>query len=65
LSVGQVQGREEMHRLVEELQAGWKPVSFRVEHVSIIWRRDPPDDVFRVAEEIPLAHEFESDRASP
>jgi len=65
LSVGQVQGKEEMHRLVEELQAAWKPVNFRVDRASLIWRRDPPDDVFRVAEEIPLAHEFVNDKASP
>ncbi len=54
LSVGQVQGAEEMKRLVEELQAPWKPLTFKVDRVSLIWRRDPPDDVFRVADEILL-----------
>ena len=54
LSVGQVQGKGKMNRLVEELQAAWKPVTFRVDRVSLIWRRDPPDDVFRVADEILL-----------
>jgi 2'-5' RNA ligase len=65
LSVGQVQGKDKMQRLVGELQTAWKPVSFRVECVSIIWRREPPDDVFRIAEEIPLAGEFVNDKASP
>jgi 2'-5' RNA ligase len=65
LSVGRVQGKDKMLRLVEELQTAWKPVKFRVDRVSIIWRREPPDDVFRVAEEIPLAHEFVNDKASP
>jgi len=57
LSVGQVQGKQRMSRLVEELQEVWKPMTFRVDRVSIIWRRDPPDDVFRVAEAIPLTDE--------
>lgn len=54
LSVGQVQGKNKMNRLVEELQAAWKPMAFKVNRVSLIWRRDPPDDVFRVADEILL-----------
>ena len=54
LSVGQVQGKARMERLVQELQTTWKPTSFRVDRVALIWRRDPPDDVFRVSETIPL-----------
>lgn len=54
LSVGQVQGKEQMERLVGQLQATWKPMTFKVDRVSLIWRRDPPDDVFRIADKIPL-----------
>lgn len=54
LSVGQVQGKDKMDRLVEELQVAWKPMTFRVDRVSLIWRRDPPDDIFRVADDILL-----------
>jgi hypothetical protein len=49
LSVGQVQGNTEMLRLVSELQAAWQPVRFTVMGVSLIWRGEPPDDVFQVA----------------
>lgn len=54
LSVGQVRGNIEMQRLVAELQAAWQPVRFAVTDVSLIWRGEPPDDVFRVAATIPL-----------
>lgn len=54
LSVGQVRGRTEMQRLVAELQAAWQPVRFAVTGVSLIWRGEPPDDVFRVAAMVPL-----------
>jgi hypothetical protein len=63
--VGQAQGRENVERLVEELQAAWEPLSFIVDRVSLIWRREPPDDVFRVAETIPLAGELSEQRAVP
>lgn len=48
LSVGQVRGVEAVRRVRAELQAGWKPVSFIVQEVSLIWRNPAPDDVFRV-----------------
>jgi 2'-5' RNA ligase len=63
LSVGQVQGRNDMERLVAELQTAWKPITFRVDCVSLIWRRDPPDDVFRVAEAIPLLDDLSECKA--
>jgi RNA 2',3'-cyclic 3'-phosphodiesterase len=55
LSVGQVQSKRDMVRLIDELQVAWEPLRFNVDGVSLIYRRDPPDDVFRVAETIPLA----------
>ena len=57
LSVGQVQGKPEMLRLAAELQAAWQPVRFAVSGISLIWRGEPPDDVFRVAGTVPLGGE--------
>jgi len=57
LSVGQVQGKAEMLRLVRELQAAWQPVRFAVSDISLIRRGEPPDDVFRVAATVPLGEE--------
>jgi 2'-5' RNA ligase len=54
LSVGQVHGKDEMLRLVAELQAAWQPVRFVVSDISLIWRGEPPDDVFQVAATVPL-----------
>ena len=54
LSVGQVRGRDVMDHLLAELQASWKLLSFRACEVSLIWRNDPPDDVFRVDRPIPF-----------
>jgi len=48
LSVGQVRGREELKKLVVELQQMWVPLKFEVGSIFMIWRNDPPDDVFRV-----------------
>jgi len=57
MSVGQVQGKAGMLRLVADLQAAWQPVRFAVSGVSLIWRGEPPDDVFRVAATVPLMSE--------
>lgn len=54
LSVGQVRGREAMEQLRASLQARWHPLSFKVSELSLIWRGDPPDDVFRAANRVPL-----------
>lgn len=54
LSVGQVLGQEQMSQLNETLSSAWTPVNFQVTAVSLIWRSDPPDDVFRVGQTIAL-----------
>jgi 2'-5' RNA ligase len=54
LSVGQVRGAAAMADLKPRLQAQWQPISFQVEEVSLIWRNDAPDDIFRVARVVPL-----------
>lgn len=54
LSVGQVKGRNQLQALREKLQAEWQPLKFVADRVSLIWRADPPDDVFRVDRDIYL-----------
>lgn len=53
LSVGQARSRE-ARALGAQLQAAWQPMGFTVNRVCLIWRNDPPDDLFRVGSEIPL-----------
>lgn len=54
LSVGQVQGDDARRKLETELQASWQTITFRADRVSLIWRGEPPDDVFRVDRSIGL-----------
>lgn len=54
LSVGQFRRREGIEVFLEELQRNWKPLAFEVSEVCLIWRGDPPRDVFRVARRVPL-----------
>jgi RNA 2',3'-cyclic 3'-phosphodiesterase len=54
LSVGQVRGDKQMVALTKELQTGWQPIAFTAHEVNLIWRRDPPDDVFRSSQTVKL-----------
>ncbi len=55
LSVGQVRGRRaDCRQLLHSIAAAWVPLDFTATEVSLIWRKDPPDDVFRVDRRIPL-----------
>jgi 2'-5' RNA ligase len=54
LSVGQVQGKTAMAHLRQALQATWQPLTFVAQAISLIWRGEPPDDVFRVALQVRL-----------
>jgi 2'-5' RNA ligase len=54
LSIGQIRGERYMSRLKEALQAAWQPMAFTVSEISLIWRREPPDDVFRVGRSVRL-----------
>ena len=53
LNIGQAKGlaAEDLRR---ELQAGWRPVRFQAIEVALIWRGDPPEDVFQVDQTLPL-----------
>jgi 2'-5' RNA ligase len=54
LSIGQVRGERQMVALQEELRMGWQPITFRADEINFIWRRDPPDDVFRIGQTVRL-----------
>ncbi len=47
LSVGQT-GNQEAQALCSGWQARWHPFEFTLANVYLIWRNDPPDDVFRI-----------------
>lgn len=47
LSVGQA-SEATVRQLLDSFQTSWQPISFVLRSVSIIWRNDPPDDIFRV-----------------
>ena len=53
LSVGQTRSRE-ADSLRAKLQATWQPLAFTLSHIYLIWRNDPPDDVFRIGPELSL-----------
>lgn len=48
LSVGQIRKIEVLQDSIQKLQKKWKPITFLVSEISLIWRNDPPDDVFRI-----------------
>jgi RNA 2',3'-cyclic 3'-phosphodiesterase len=54
LSVGQVRGQREMLELKEVLRASWQPLAFTAVEISLIWRDEPPDDVFRIGKTVKL-----------
>lgn len=54
LSLGQVRSAAALEELIRSLQERWQPLTFTVTRVSLIWRNDPPDDVFRVDRHIAL-----------
>jgi 2'-5' RNA ligase len=53
LSVGQIRSQE-AHALCTKWQATWQRLAFTLSHVYLIWRNDPPDDVFRTGPVLPL-----------
>ena len=54
LSVGQTRDSGRLEGLVAALQADWAPLRCRVERIALLWRNDPPDDVFRVDRQLAL-----------
>ena len=54
LSVGQVRGDDALKTLLAKLQASWKPLLFEADRISLIWRAQPPEDIFRVDRHVQL-----------
>jgi 2'-5' RNA ligase len=54
LSVGQVQGERQLLALRQGLQEAWQPLAFTAREISMIWRGEPPDDVFRIGHTVRL-----------
>ena len=47
LSLGQARSRN-IGEFCRRWQATWRPLAFTLKQVHVIWRNDPPDDIFRV-----------------
>ena len=60
LSVGQARKENTMKQLLLELQGAWRSICFSMSAISLIWRNDPPDDVFRVEHTIELGSSLSS-----
>ena len=54
LSVGQVGGVSELKKLLRDLERDWQPLSFTVSEISLISRKNPPNDRFQVNQRILL-----------
>ena len=48
LSVGQVTSKHSLDNFLCQFQQKWQPLTFYVSEVHLIWRNDPPNDVFEV-----------------
>ncbi len=53
LSVGQVRSQD-ARALWAGWQATWEPLVFTLTKVCMIWRNDPPDDIFRIGPELAI-----------
>jgi 2'-5' RNA ligase len=54
LSFGQTSDEAAMRALRDTLQAAWRPLAFTAQQIGLIWRGEPPDDVFRVGRTVAL-----------
>jgi 2'-5' RNA ligase len=54
LTLGQVRGKKELEQMRKELAERWAPATFIAREVSLVWRDNPPDDVFEVDRSIRL-----------
>ncbi len=53
LSLGQTRSHD-VEAFCRRWQATWRPIAFTLEQVHLIWRNDPPDDIFRLGPALPL-----------
>jgi hypothetical protein len=47
LSLGRTHSRD-IGAFCRQRQATWRPISFTLKQVHMLWRNDPPDDIFRI-----------------
>jgi 2'-5' RNA ligase len=55
LSLGQAKDKKDLQEKLSFIRKIWNPVSFEVHSFYLIFRHDPPDDIFRVYQEMPFA----------
>ena len=53
LSLGQTRSRN-IGAFCSRWQATWPPLSFTLKQVHLIWRKNPPDDIFRIGPALSL-----------
>jgi RNA 2',3'-cyclic 3'-phosphodiesterase len=54
LSVGQARGEAQQAQRLAAMRADWQPLRFSVGSIQLIWRDEPPDDVFRIGQTMKL-----------
>ena len=54
LSIAQARRKNIAADLITEWRNTWTTLKFRVSQIHLIWRNDPPDDVFRVGRSVQL-----------
>ena len=54
LSVGQAHGEAQLAQRLAAMRADWQPLRFSVRSIQLIWRDEPPDDVFRIRQTMKL-----------
>ena len=54
LTIGRLGSKESFDQVHPSIESDWEPLKWTVDKVSLIWRNDPPDDVFRIDSEILL-----------
>ncbi len=54
LSVGHARGEAQLAQRLAAMRADWQPLRLGVSNIQLIWRNEPPDDLFRVGESISL-----------
>ncbi|WP_372367299.1 RNA 2',3'-cyclic phosphodiesterase [Candidatus Uabimicrobium sp. HlEnr_7] len=55
LTIGRMRDAKVFDELKNNVQSTWQPVEWQVDNVSLIWRNNSPDDIFRIEHEIPLS----------
>ncbi|BBM84291.1 RNA 2',3'-cyclic phosphodiesterase [Candidatus Uabimicrobium amorphum] len=57
LTIGRMRDADKFEDLKSNVESSWQTIEFEVNKISLIWRNDPPDDVFRIEYEVPLGSE--------